>query len=57
MDVLHRLDDQPLTDVDDFAQDTPWLHGAVPGYANCGVVFFAALPAPREPAMREASAA
>jgi membrane-associated phospholipid phosphatase len=43
MDILHRLDDQLLNDVNDFARHTPWLHGAVLGYATYGVVLFAAL--------------
>jgi hypothetical protein len=29
--------------INDFARDTPWPHPIVPGYANYGVVLFAAL--------------
>ena len=43
MDIVHRLDDQSLADVNDFAQHTPWLHGAVFGYATYGLALFAAL--------------
>ena len=43
MDILHRLDDQLLADVNDLARHTPWLHGAVFGYATYGLVLFAAL--------------
>jgi membrane-associated phospholipid phosphatase len=43
MDTLHRLDDRLLTDVNDLARHTGWLHGAVLAYATYGVVLFAAL--------------
>jgi membrane-associated phospholipid phosphatase len=43
MDTLHRLDDRLLTDVNDLARHTGWLHGAVLAYAGYGVVLFAAL--------------
>ena len=43
MDTLHRLDDQLMTDVNDVARHTGWLHGAVLGYASYGVVLFAVL--------------
>jgi membrane-associated phospholipid phosphatase len=43
MDIAHRLDDQLLTDINDFARQTPWLHSAVLGYATYGAVLFAAL--------------
>ena len=43
MDTLHRLDDRLLTDVNDLARHTGWLHGAVLGYATYGLVLFAAL--------------
>ena len=43
MDTLHRLDDQLMSDVNDFARHTGWLHGAVLGYASYGVVAFAVL--------------
>src|SRR3954451_3180687 len=43
MDTLHRLDDQLMTDVNDLARHTGWLHGAVLGYADYGVVLFAVL--------------
>src|SRR3954454_3047538 len=43
MDTLHRLDDRLLTDVNDLARHTGWLHGAVLRYAGYGVVRFAAL--------------
>jgi undecaprenyl-diphosphatase len=29
--------------VNDFAKATPWLHAFISGYANCGVILFAAL--------------
>jgi membrane-associated phospholipid phosphatase len=44
MNTLHRLDDRLLTDVNDLARHTGWLHGAVLGYATYGLVVFAALP-------------
>ena len=31
MDPLHRLDERLLTDVNDLARHTGWLHGAVLG--------------------------
>jgi membrane-associated phospholipid phosphatase len=43
MNALHRLDDRLLTDVNDLARHTGWLHGAVLGYATYGLVAFAAL--------------
>src|SRR3954466_15017085 len=43
MNTLHRLDDRLLTDVNDLARHTGWLHGAVLGYAAYGLVVFAAL--------------
>src|SRR3954462_8198126 len=43
MTTLHRLDDRLLTDVNDLARHTGWLHGAVLGYATYGLVVFAAL--------------
>jgi membrane-associated phospholipid phosphatase len=43
MDTLRRLDDQLLTDVNDLARHTPWLHGLLAGYAKYGMVIFAAL--------------
>src|SRR3954464_4544289 len=43
MDTLHGLDDRLLTDVNDLARHTGWLHGAVLGYATYGLVLFACL--------------
>src|SRR3954447_9371066 len=43
MDTLRRLDDQVLADVNGFARHTGWLHGTVLGYADYGLVLFAAL--------------
>jgi membrane-associated phospholipid phosphatase len=43
MTTLHRLDDRLLTDVNDLARHTGWLHGAVLGFATYGLVAFAAL--------------
>src|SRR4051812_29339404 len=43
MTTLHRLDDRLLTDVNDLARHTGWLHGAVLGYATYCLVVFAAL--------------
>ena len=43
MNSLRRLDDQTLSDVNGFARHTGWLHGVVSGYADYGVVLFAAL--------------
>jgi membrane-associated phospholipid phosphatase len=43
MDTLRRLDDRLLTDVNDLARHTPWLHGVVVGYATYGLLLFAAL--------------
>jgi membrane-associated phospholipid phosphatase len=43
MNSLRRLDDQMLSDVNGFARHTGWLHGVVSGYADYGVVLFAAL--------------
>ena len=43
MNALHRLDDRLLSDVNDLARHTGWLHGIVLGYATYGLVVFAAL--------------
>lgn len=43
MDTLRRLDDRLLSDMNDVARHTPWLHGVVTGYAKYGVVLFAVL--------------
>lgn len=43
MNDLHSLDDRLLLDVNTFARDTGWLHGAVAAYANYGIVLFALL--------------
>lgn len=43
MNSLRHLDDQILTAVNGFARHTGWLHGAVLGYADYGVVLVAAL--------------
>jgi membrane-associated phospholipid phosphatase len=43
MHSLRSLDDRLLTDVNGFARSTPWLHGAVLGYATYGVVLFGVL--------------
>jgi membrane-associated phospholipid phosphatase len=43
MNSLRRLDDRLLGDVNHFARDTGWLHGAVLGYATYGLVIFAGL--------------
>ena len=43
MNEIHSLDDRLLLDVNAFARDTGWLHGAVAGYANYGIVLFALL--------------
>jgi membrane-associated phospholipid phosphatase len=43
MDTLRLLDDRLLTDVNDLARHTGWLHGALLGYATFGVVLVAAL--------------
>jgi membrane-associated phospholipid phosphatase len=43
MDTLRRLDDRLLTDVNDFARHTQWLHDVVVGYAKYGLALFAAL--------------
>ncbi|MVU78050.1 phosphatase PAP2 family protein [Nocardia sp. ET3-3] len=37
------FDTRVFYDINDFARDTPWLHPIVSGYANYGVVLFAAL--------------
>src|SRR3954451_15461092 len=43
MDTLHRLDDRLFTDVNHLARHTGWLHGAVLGYADYGLVLFVVL--------------
>jgi membrane-associated phospholipid phosphatase len=43
MDTLRRLDDRLLTEVNDLARHTGWLHGAILGYATYGLAIFAAL--------------
>src|SRR3954468_4184762 len=43
MTGLRRLDDAVLTDVDDFARHTGWLHVAVLGFATYGVALFVVL--------------
>ena len=43
MKTLRSLDDRLLTDVNDLARHTGWLHGVVLGYATYGVVLFAGL--------------
>jgi membrane-associated phospholipid phosphatase len=43
MMTLRRLDDRLLTDVNDLARRTGWLHGAILGYATYGLVLFAGL--------------
>ena len=43
MITLRRLDDRLLTDVNDLARHTGWLHGAILGYATYGLVLFGAL--------------
>jgi membrane-associated phospholipid phosphatase len=43
MDTLRSLDDRLLTDVNDVARHTGWLHGPVFAYATYGVVLFAGL--------------
>jgi membrane-associated phospholipid phosphatase len=43
MDTLRRLDDRLLTDVNDLARHTGWLHGPVHAYATYGLALFAAL--------------
>src|SRR4051812_27883971 len=43
MMTLRRLDDRLLTEVNDLARHTGWLHGAVLGYATYGLVLFAGL--------------
>jgi undecaprenyl-diphosphatase len=37
------LNQQLFARINDFARDTPWLHGAAVGYATYGVVLFGAL--------------
>ena len=43
MTTLYRLDDRLLTDVNDLARHTGWLHDAILGYATYGLVLFAGL--------------
>jgi membrane-associated phospholipid phosphatase len=43
MDTLRHLDDQLLTDVNDLARSTGWLHPVMLGYATYGVALFAIL--------------
>jgi membrane-associated phospholipid phosphatase len=43
MMTLRRLDDRLLTEVNDLARHTGWLHGAILGYATYGLVLFAGL--------------
>jgi membrane-associated phospholipid phosphatase len=43
MTALRRLDDRLLTEVNDLARHTAWLHGVIRGYATYGLVLFAAL--------------
>ena len=43
MSALRRLDDRLLTEVNDLARHTGWLHGVIRGYATYGLVLFAAL--------------
>jgi undecaprenyl-diphosphatase len=40
MSVLTSLDDRAFLAVNDFARDTPWLHGAAVDFAKYGVVLF-----------------
>jgi membrane-associated phospholipid phosphatase len=40
MSALTALDDHAFLAVNDFAQDTPWLHGAAVTFAKYGVVVF-----------------
>ena len=39
----HAVDRPFFGAVNEWAQDTPWLHGAVLGFASYGVVLFGAL--------------
>jgi membrane-associated phospholipid phosphatase len=43
MMTLRRLDDRLLTEVNDLARHTGWLHGPILGYATYGLVLFAGL--------------
>jgi membrane-associated phospholipid phosphatase len=43
MNDLRSLDDRLLTDVNDLARHTGWLHGVVLGYATFGVILVAGL--------------
>jgi membrane-associated phospholipid phosphatase len=43
MSALRRFDDRLLTEVNDFARHTSWLHGVIRGYATYGLVLFAGL--------------
>jgi membrane-associated phospholipid phosphatase len=43
MMTLRRLDDRLLTEVNDLARHSGWLHGAILGYATYGLVLFGAL--------------
>jgi undecaprenyl-diphosphatase len=39
----HGVNDRLFNEINRLARDTPWLHGALLGYASYGVVLFAAL--------------
>jgi membrane-associated phospholipid phosphatase len=41
--TVRRLDDRLLTEVNDLARHTGWLHGAILGYATYGLLLFGAL--------------
>jgi membrane-associated phospholipid phosphatase len=43
MNTLRHLDDRLLTEVNDFARHTGWLHGPIFAYATYGLVLFAGL--------------
>jgi membrane-associated phospholipid phosphatase len=43
MTPLHRFDDRLLSDINDLARHTGWLHGAMLGFATYGILFFATL--------------
>jgi len=43
MNTLRHLDDRLLTEVNDFARHTGWLHGVVLDYATYGLAIFAGL--------------
>ena len=40
MSVLTAIDDRAFLAVNDFARDTPWLHGPAVDFAKYGVVLF-----------------